>query len=74
MGAGDTTTRLHGVEALLDGEVLDDALIREAGDAASNAAEPSSDVHATAAYRAHVTGSLVRKALRQMQAQTEVAR
>lgn len=66
MGAGDTTARLHTVEALLEGEVLDDAIIREAGEAASQAAMPSDDVHANAAYRAHLAGSLVRKALRQM--------
>ncbi|MBK6465717.1 MAG: FAD binding domain-containing protein [Rhodobacter sp.] len=66
MGAGDTTARLRTVEALLEGGTLDDAVIREAGAAATKAAEPSDDVHASAAYRAHVTGSLVRKALRQM--------
>ncbi len=66
MGAGDTTARLRTVEALLEGQMLEDAIIREAGAAATKAAEPSEDVHASAAYRAQVTGSLVRKALWQM--------
>lgn len=66
MGAGDTTARLATVEALLEGQRLDDALIRAAGAAASAAAEPAEDVHASADYRAHVIGTLVQRALRQM--------
>lgn len=66
MGAGDTTARLASVEALLEGQRLDEALIREAGAAATAAAEPAEDVHASADYRAQVIGTLVRKALRQM--------
>lgn len=66
MGAGDTTARLTAVETLLEGQRLDEALIREAGDAATAAAEPAEDVHASADYRARVIGTLVRKALRQM--------
>ena len=66
MGAGDTTARLAEVEALLEGQRLDDALIGEAGAAATAAAEPAEDVHASADYRAQVIGTLVRKALRQM--------
>jgi carbon-monoxide dehydrogenase medium subunit len=66
MGAGDTTARLAEVEALLEGQRLDDALIGEAGALATAAAEPAEDVHASADYRAQVIGTLVRKALRQM--------
>ncbi|WP_413875970.1 FAD binding domain-containing protein [Albidovulum sp.] len=66
MGAGDTTARLAAVEALLEGHRLDEALIREAGAAATAAAEPAGDVHASADYRAQVIGTLVRKALGQM--------
>jgi CO/xanthine dehydrogenase FAD-binding subunit len=71
MGAGDTTARLAPVEALLEGQRLDDALILEAGAAASAAAEPAGDVHASANYRAEVIGTLVRKALRQMLSQPD---
>ncbi len=66
MGAGDTTARLGRAEALLEGQRLDDALIAEAGAAAAAETDPGSDVHASAAYRADVIGSLVRKALRQI--------
>lgn len=67
MGAGDTTARLSRAEALLQGQALDEALIAEVGAAAATETDPGSDVHASAAYRADVIGSLVRKALRQMQ-------
>ena len=69
MGAGDTTPRLAPVEALIEGRRLDEGLIREAGAAATAAAEPAQDVHATADYRAHVIGTLVSRALRQMAGQ-----
>lgn len=69
MGAGDTTARLAPVEALIEGRRLDEGLIREAGAAATAAAEPAQDVHATADYRAHVIGTLVSRALRQMAGQ-----
>ncbi len=69
MGAGDTTARLLPVEALVEGRRLDEALIREAGAAATAAAEPAEDVHATADYRAYVIGTLVTRALRQMRDQ-----
>ena len=67
MGAGDTTARLSPVEALIEGQRLDDALIRAAGAEAAVVADPAGDVHADAAYRAEAIGSLVRKVLRQMQ-------
>jgi len=67
VGAGDTTARLSRAEALLQGQALDEALIAEAGAAATVEVDPGSDVHASAAYRADVIGLLVRKALRQMQ-------
>ncbi len=66
MGAGDTTARLREVETLLEGRTLDDTTIGEAEQAARAETEPADDVHASAAYRSHVIGSLVRKALRQM--------
>ena len=57
------------MEALIEGRRLDEGLIREAGAAATAAAEPAQDVHATADYRAHVIGTLVSRALRQMAGQ-----
>lgn len=66
MGAGSTTLRLRRAESLLEGEALGEESIRAAAAAAVEAAEPSDDVHASAAYRAELIGTLVRKALRRM--------
>lgn len=66
MGTGDTTTRLKEVETLLEGQTLDSAIIDEAGALATRMAEPLDDVHASAAYRRQVMGSLVKKALRRV--------
>ncbi|MCL4764967.1 MAG: FAD binding domain-containing protein [Hyphomicrobiaceae bacterium] len=66
MGTGDTTTRLKEVETLLEGQTLDGAIIDEAGALATRMAEPLDDVHASAAYRRQVMGSLVKRALRRV--------
>lgn len=66
MGAGDTTARLHSVEALLEGQILEDEIIREAAALAESEAEAPADVHASSEYRAHAVGTLVSKALKQM--------
>lgn len=68
MGAGTTTVRLRDVEALVEGRRLDDAAIDAAGAAAARGVEPSDDIHASAAYRMQVIGSLVKKALRRARA------
>jgi carbon-monoxide dehydrogenase medium subunit len=51
-------------EALLEGEVLTDELIEEAGATAAGEATPISDQRASAEYRTHVTGVLARRSLR----------
>lgn len=66
MGTGDTPTRLKEVETLLEGQTLDSAIINEAGALATRMAKPLNDVHASAAYRRQVMGSLVKKALRRV--------
>lgn len=69
MGAGETTLRLHAAEAAVEGERPDEACARAAAAAASGEVVPSEDVHASAAYRAELIGTLVRRALAQMRDQ-----
>jgi carbon-monoxide dehydrogenase medium subunit len=65
VGVGDRPLRLPGVEALLDGRVVDEAVIAAAEAAASAAVDPPDDIHAGAAYRRALTGTMVERALRQ---------
>jgi aerobic carbon-monoxide dehydrogenase medium subunit len=58
-----TPLRCHDAEAALLGRVPDDAAIADAAAAVQAAVDPADDVHATAAYRRHVSGVLTRRAL-----------
>lgn len=64
IGAAETPLRLHAVEQLLNGCRLDDDLIEQARAAASDAVEPSSDIHAAGDYRKALVGTLTARALR----------
>ncbi|MBI4701585.1 MAG: xanthine dehydrogenase family protein subunit M [Deltaproteobacteria bacterium] len=55
--------RLRGAEAALAGRALDGAAIAAALAAAEREIEPITDVRASAAYRRHLTGALVARAL-----------
>jgi CO/xanthine dehydrogenase FAD-binding subunit len=48
---------------VLNGRVVDEATIVKAGEAASAEVEPQDDIHASAAYRRALTGTLVERAL-----------
>jgi carbon-monoxide dehydrogenase medium subunit len=63
IGVGDRPLRLGAVEAVLNGEVIDEATIEKASQAASAAVDPPDDIHASAAYRRALTGTLVERAL-----------
>lgn len=63
IGVESAPVRLAAVEAALKGRQLTPALIGEARDLAAAAVDPIDDAHATAKYRKHVTGALVKKAL-----------
>jgi aerobic carbon-monoxide dehydrogenase medium subunit len=64
IGAGDRPRRVGAAEALLDGRRIDDAVIAAAAEAAAGAVEPFEDLHASAAYRRALVGTLVERALR----------
>jgi carbon-monoxide dehydrogenase medium subunit len=64
IGVGDTPLRLPQVEALLNGRVVDEATIAEADKVAAASVDPSDDIHASAAYRKSLVGTMVERALR----------
>lgn len=64
IGVGDHARRLPTVEAAINGNAIDDAVIAKAAAAASAAVEPNDDIHASAAYRKALTGTLVERALK----------
>jgi CO/xanthine dehydrogenase FAD-binding subunit len=63
MGVGDMPMRLFDVETVLYNEVCDDAVLAQAVEAARATVEPATDLHASADYRRHLLGVLVRRAL-----------
>jgi carbon-monoxide dehydrogenase medium subunit len=64
IGVGDRPQRLATVEAVLNGCTINDATLAAAAKAASAAVDPHDDIHASAAYRRSLTGTLVERALR----------
>lgn len=63
IGASNRPHRLRQAEAALDGRIVDTAAIRAAAGAASAAVEPPEDLHASAAYRRSLVGTLLERAL-----------
>jgi carbon-monoxide dehydrogenase medium subunit len=63
IGVGDRPTRLPSVEAVLDGARVDAAVIAKASAATSAAVTPQDDIHASAAYRRSLVGTMVERAL-----------
>jgi carbon-monoxide dehydrogenase medium subunit len=64
IGIADRPLRLPSVEAVLNGRAIDEAVIAEAEAAASAAVDPQEDIHASAAYRRALLGTMVERALR----------
>ena len=64
IGVGDRPLRLTAVEDLLNGESIDEATIAKADAATSAAVEPQDDIHASAAYRRSLVGTMVERALK----------
>ena len=64
IGVGDRPMRLTAVEDVLNGESIDEATIAKADAATSAAVDPQDDIHASAAYRRSLVGTMVERALR----------
>jgi carbon-monoxide dehydrogenase medium subunit len=64
IGVGDYPKRLPAVEAILNGQTVDEATIAKAEAATSSAVEPQDDIHASAAYRRALVGTMVERALK----------
>ncbi len=64
IGIGDRPHRLSSAEAAINGHAVDENLCVKAGEAAAAEVEPQDDIHASAAYRRALTGTLVERALR----------
>jgi carbon-monoxide dehydrogenase medium subunit len=63
IGVGDRQKRLPKAEAALNGNAVNEALAVKVGEAASSNVEPQDDIHASAAYRRSLTGTLTERAL-----------
>jgi aerobic carbon-monoxide dehydrogenase medium subunit len=63
-GVGDCQRRLHRAEAALNGNAVDETLAVKVGEAAAAEVEPQDDIHASAAYRRALTGTLTERALK----------
>ena len=72
-GVASTPVRLADAENLLVGNEPGPAAFTEAAEAATKLLDPPGDIHASAAYRAHTAGVLVRRALTEAAGRIEVA-
>src|SRR5262249_55383649 len=63
IGLGDRPIRLAAAEAEVDGKVVDVSVSERAGAAASATVNPQNDIHASAAYRRSLIGTMVERAL-----------
>jgi carbon-monoxide dehydrogenase medium subunit len=64
IGVADCPLRLPSVEAIINGQKIDDAVIAKAEAAASAAVDPADDIHASGAYRKALVGVMVERALK----------
>ena len=72
-GAASTPIRVAEVDAALVGRPVDDASIDAASNAAREHLDPPGDIHGTTAYRKHLGGVLVRRAVSAATTSTEGA-
>ncbi|VTU36094.1 Carbon monoxide dehydrogenase medium chain [Variovorax sp. PBS-H4] len=67
VGACSTPRRLGRAEAALNGKKIDAASIEAAACAASDEVDPTTDIHATAAYRRSLVATLLKRSLKEAQ-------
>jgi aerobic carbon-monoxide dehydrogenase medium subunit len=65
IGVADRPLRLAVVEAVMNGQIIDAATIAKAEAATAAAVDPPDDIHAGAAYRRALAGTMVERALKQ---------
>jgi carbon-monoxide dehydrogenase medium subunit len=65
VGVGDRPLRLPAVEDVINGRMVDEATIAAADAATSASVDPQDDIHASAAYRRSLVGTMVERALKQ---------
>ncbi|MCC6889689.1 MAG: FAD binding domain-containing protein [Hyphomicrobiales bacterium] len=64
IGLGDRPRRLPEVEAAINGQLVDEALCERAAQITAATVEAQDDIHASAAYRRSLAGTMVERALR----------
>jgi aerobic carbon-monoxide dehydrogenase medium subunit len=64
IGVADRPRRLASVEAVLNGQIVDEATITKAEAVTHTAVDPQDDIHASAAYRRALVGTMVERALK----------
>jgi carbon-monoxide dehydrogenase medium subunit len=64
IGVGDLPLRLTEVEAALNGRAIDEATMARAAEVTSATVNAQADIHASAAYRRSLAGTMVERALR----------
>ncbi len=63
IGSGDTPLRLHAVEEMLRGRIIDPSAIREASALSARTVTPPDDIHAPSDYRRALLSTLLERAL-----------
>ena len=63
IGVGETPMRATGAEALIKGRAVDAGLLDELAAVVMKAVEPHPDLHASAEYRRHLVGVLLRRSV-----------
>ena len=64
IGLGDRPRRIPEVEAVINGSAVDEAVMERAAEVTSATVEAQEDIHASAAYRRSLAGTMVERALR----------
>jgi len=64
IGLGDRPRRVSEVETALNGNVIDEAMMERAAEITTATVEAQDDIHASAAYRRSLAGTMVERALR----------